>query len=83
MVRSITLVMRIKRVRSTEHDLLDQGYPFLMEEPMGINAPEVKAVAAKAARLDASVAVPTPPLMVSGEGQVHRLIWRRLGDLHV
>src|SRR5262245_32790515 len=25
MVRSITLVMRIKRVRSTEHDLLDQG----------------------------------------------------------
>ena len=23
------------------HDLLDQGYPFLMEKPMGINAPEV------------------------------------------
>jgi predicted dehydrogenase len=33
------------------HDLLDQGYPFLMEKPMGINAPEVEAVAAKAARL--------------------------------
>jgi hypothetical protein len=54
-----------------------------MEEPMVINAPEVKAVAAKAARLDASVGVPTPPLMVSGEGQVHRLIWRRVEDLHV
>jgi predicted dehydrogenase len=40
------------------HDLLDQGYPFLMEKPMGINAPEVEAVAAKAARLDAFVAVP-------------------------
>jgi len=40
------------------HDLLDQGFPFLMEKPMGVNAPEVEAVAAKAARLDAFVAVP-------------------------
>ena len=40
------------------HDLLDQGYPFLMEKPMGINAAEVEAIAAKAARLDAFVAVP-------------------------
>jgi predicted dehydrogenase len=40
------------------HDLLDEGYPFLMEKPMGISAPEVEAVAAKAARLNAFVAVP-------------------------
>jgi predicted dehydrogenase len=40
------------------HDLLEQGYPFLMEKPMGINAAEVEAVAAKAARLNAFVAVP-------------------------
>jgi predicted dehydrogenase len=40
------------------HDLLDQGYPFLMEKPMGIDAFEVEAVAAKAARLNAFVAVP-------------------------
>jgi predicted dehydrogenase len=40
------------------NDLLDQGYPFLMEKPMGINAPEVEAVAVKAARLGAFVAVP-------------------------
>src|SRR5467141_3355683 len=40
------------------HDLLDQGYPFLMEKPMGISAPEVEAVASKAARLNAFVAVP-------------------------
>jgi predicted dehydrogenase len=40
------------------HDLLDQGYPFLMEKPMGIDAAEVEAVAAKAARLNAFVAVP-------------------------
>ena len=40
------------------HDLLDQGYPFVMEKPMGISAVEVEAVAAKAARLNAFVAVP-------------------------
>ena len=40
------------------HDLLDQGYPFVMEKPMGISAAEVEAVAAKAARLNAFVAVP-------------------------
>jgi predicted dehydrogenase len=40
------------------HDLLDQGYPFLMEKPMGINAAEVEAVAAKATQLGAFVAVP-------------------------
>src|SRR5260370_40292990 len=40
------------------HDLLDEGYPFLMEKPMGISAPEVEAVAAKAARRNAFGAVP-------------------------
>src|SRR6202041_2531597 len=34
------------------------GYPFRMEKPMGISAAEVDAVAAKAARLNAFVAVP-------------------------
>jgi predicted dehydrogenase len=38
--------------------LLDEGFPFLMEKPMGINAAEVEAVAAKASRLNAFVAVP-------------------------
>jgi len=49
---------RHRQMASIAHDLLDQGYPFLMEKPMGINAPEVEAVAAKAARLNAFVAVP-------------------------
>ena len=49
---------RHRQMAGIAHDLLDQGYPFLMEKPMGINAPEVEAVAAKAARLDAFVAVP-------------------------
>jgi predicted dehydrogenase len=46
---------RHRQMAGIAHDLLDQGYPFLMEKPMGINAPEVEAVAAKAARLDAFV----------------------------
>ena len=49
---------RHRQMAGIAHDLLDQGYPFLMEKPMGINAAEVEAVAAKAARLDAFVAVP-------------------------
>ena len=49
---------RHRQMAAIAHDLLDQGYPFLMEKPMGINAPEVAGVAAKAARLNAFVAVP-------------------------
>jgi Oxidoreductase family, NAD-binding Rossmann fold len=49
---------RHRQMAGIAHDLLDQGYPFVMEKPMGINAAEVEAVAAKAARLDAFVAVP-------------------------
>jgi predicted dehydrogenase len=42
----------------TAHVLLDQGYPFLMEKPMGVSAEEVRRVAEKAAALKAFVAVP-------------------------
>ena len=49
---------RHRQMAGIAHDLLDRGYPFLMEKPMGINAAEVEAVAAKAARLNAFVAVP-------------------------
>src|SRR5436190_824921 len=49
---------RHRQMARIAHDLLDQGYPFLMEKPMGINAGEVETVAAKAARLNAFVAVP-------------------------
>ena len=49
---------RHRQMAEIAHDLLDQRYPFLMEKPMGINAREVEAVAAKAARLNAFVAVP-------------------------
>lgn len=49
---------RHRQMAEIAHHLLDEGYPFLMEKPMGINAQEVEAVAAKAARLNAFVAVP-------------------------
>jgi predicted dehydrogenase len=49
---------RHRQMAGIANDLLDQGYPFLMEKPMGIKAPEVEAVAVKAARLGAFVAVP-------------------------
>src|SRR5215510_11417234 len=49
---------RHRQMAGIAHDLLDQRYPFLMEKPMGINAREVEAVAAKAAQLNAFVAVP-------------------------
>lgn len=38
--------------------LLDQGYPFLMEKPMGVDADEVGRIADRAAAKSAFVAVP-------------------------
>jgi predicted dehydrogenase len=42
---------RHRQMAAIAHDLLDQGYPFLMEKPVGINAPEVAGVGAKAGSL--------------------------------
>src|ERR1700730_5591679 len=49
---------RHRQMAAIAHDLLDEGFPFLMEKPMGINAAEVEAVAAKAAGLNAFASVP-------------------------
>jgi predicted dehydrogenase len=49
---------RHRQMAAIANDLLDGGYPFLMEKPMGISAAEVEAVAAKAASRNAFVAVP-------------------------
>lgn len=48
------------RMAETAHVLLDQGYPFLMEKPMGVSAAEVQGIADKAAAKRAFVAVPLP-----------------------
>jgi predicted dehydrogenase len=42
------------------HYLLDHGYPFLMEKPMGFNAEQVRSVAEKAAAVQGFAAVPLP-----------------------
>jgi predicted dehydrogenase len=49
---------RHSRMAAIAHDLLDAGYPFLMEKPMGLNAAQVETVAAEAAKRKAFVAVP-------------------------
>ena len=46
------------RMAETAHFLLDHGYPFMMEKPMGVSAAEVESVATKAAAKKAFVAVP-------------------------
>jgi len=42
----------------TAHYLLDHGYPFLMEKPMGLDAREVRRIADRVAASGAFVAVP-------------------------
>jgi predicted dehydrogenase len=49
---------RHRQMAAIAHDLLDAGYPFLMEKPMGVSAAEVEQVAAKAVKQKAFVAVP-------------------------
>src|SRR5262245_58427921 len=49
---------RPSAMADTADHLLDEGYPFLMEKPMGINAGEVRRLADKAAANGAFVAVP-------------------------
>jgi predicted dehydrogenase len=48
---------RHSAMASIAHDLLDEGYPFLMEKPMGLHADEVRPIADKAAAKRAFVAV--------------------------
>ena len=49
---------RHRDMAETAHYLLDHGFPFLMEKPIGISADEVRGVADKAAALGAFAAVP-------------------------
>jgi predicted dehydrogenase len=49
---------RHSQMAAIAHDLIDNGFPFLMEKPMSINATEIEAVAAKAAKRNAFAAVP-------------------------
>src|SRR4029078_13290452 len=49
---------RHDQMAALAHHLLDEGYPFMMEKPMGVNAAEVRGVADKAKAKRAFIAVP-------------------------
>jgi len=49
-----------RAMATTAHYLLDHGYPFLMEKPMGCNATEVRSVADKAETTHGFAAVSLP-----------------------
>ena len=49
---------RHSQMAAIAHDLIDAGYPFLMEKPMGLNAAQLEPVAEKAVKRNAFVAVP-------------------------
>src|SRR5215813_7333803 len=49
-----------RSMAATAHYLLDHGYPFLMEKPMGYNASQVRSVAEKAAATRGFAAVSLP-----------------------
>lgn len=49
---------RHSQMAAIAHDLIDAGYPFLMEKPMSLNAAQLEPVAEKAAKRNAFVAVP-------------------------
>lgn len=51
---------RHDRMAAVAHHLLDHGFPFLMEKPMGLNADEVAGIAGKTRALNGFAAIPMP-----------------------
>ncbi len=51
---------RHKVMAEIAHHLLDRGFPFIMEKPMGVDADEVRGIAEKADARNAYAAVPMP-----------------------
>ena len=54
----VLVLGRHSEMAGVAHFLLDEGYPFLIEKPVGLNAREVQGVADKAAAKRAFAAVP-------------------------
>jgi predicted dehydrogenase len=54
----VIVLGRHKDMAAAAHDVLDAGYPLLIEKPAGINAAEVRSIADKAAAKHAFAAVP-------------------------
>lgn len=73
---------RPTEMASIAHHLLDNGYPFLMEKPMGYDAGEVRGVANKARVVKGFAAVPLPYRYQPQIALAQRLIAQgRLGTL--
>jgi predicted dehydrogenase len=56
----VLVLGRHSEMAGVGHHLLDAGYPFMMEKPMGLNATEVQALADKADACSGYAAVPFP-----------------------
>ena len=54
----VIVLGRHSDMAAAAHHLLDEGYPFLIEKPAGVNAGEVRTIADKAAAKSAFAAVP-------------------------
>ena len=49
---------RHNKMAETAHHLLDHGFPFMMEKPLGVNADEVRGISAKVEATGGFAAVP-------------------------
>ena len=67
---------RHRQMAKIAHDLLDAGYPFMMEKPMGVNAQEVQTIADKAARPSRAAPATTRPQTRSRLPRSRRCPWR-------
>ena len=56
------------------HHLLDRGFPFLMEKPMGFDAEEVRGIAEKAAAKGGFAAAPLPQRYAPFLAQARRML---------
>lgn len=65
---------RHRVMAETAHYLLDHGYPFLMEKPMGFNAEEVHQLAEKAAAKQHFAAVPLAQRYQPFVARAHQLL---------
>ena len=69
------------------HHLLDHGFPFLMEKPMGLNAQQVRGIADKAAAVNGFAALPLPqrysPFMAQARAMLGEGSFGPLSHLYV
>lgn len=65
---------RPRVMAETAHYLIDHGYPFLMEKPMGVNAEDVRRLAEKATATQRFAAVPLAQRYQPFVARAHQLL---------